>query len=133
MKIAFFPTLLLALAFTGCSKSSDDNATPNNTQLNGTKWVVTYFWDKDKDETSDFAGYSFEFKDNGVLIAYLPDGTTKDGLWSQSSSTLHFVISGTYTLDEMSDDWMVLEQTNTVLKLKDDNPTHLEALHFKRL
>lgn len=97
--------------------------------------MVNYFWDKDKDETNDFSGYTFEFNDNNVLVAYLPDGSTKTGSWTSSSSnnTLHFVISGTYALDEMSDHWVIIEQTNTVIKLKDDNTTHLEELHFVKL
>lgn len=135
MKHFIFPALLAALFWTGCSKSNDDNSSPSNPQLSGTKWIVTYFWDKDKEETSDFNGYSFEFKDNGVLIAYLPDGTTKTGQWTVSSSSnkLIFNISGTYALDEINDEWIILEKTDTVMKLKDDNTTHLEELYFKKI
>ena len=135
MKKLLLPALLLALIFPACKHSGSDDLTPDDLQLSGTKWVVSYFWDKDKDETNDFNGYSFEFKDNDVLIAYLPDGSTKTGRWfvQSSNNTLHFVISGTYALDEMNDYWVVLERTNTVIKLKDDNTTHLEELHFQRL
>ncbi|MBK8965699.1 MAG: hypothetical protein R3D58_22530 [Saprospiraceae bacterium] len=136
MKLLIFPAMLLALTFIGCSKSgSDDDSNPANPQLSGTKWVVTYFWDKDKDETNDFSGYSFEFKDSGALVAYLPDGSTKTGQWSVSSSSnkLILVIGGTYALDEMADDWVIMTKTNTVMQLKDDNTTHLEELHFKKI
>ena len=133
MNKLLFPALLLLLFNFGCSKSNGPSA--DDPQLSGTKWVVSYFWDKDKDETNDFSGYSFEFQDNNVLIAYLPDGSTKTGIWTTNSSnnTLHFVISGTYALDEMNDEWVIITQTNTVIKLKDDNTTHLEELHFTKI
>ncbi|MBL7776132.1 MAG: hypothetical protein JNK89_09030, partial [Saprospiraceae bacterium] len=70
MKNIRFFALLGALAVSACTKSSDDNSNPpNNSALVGSKWVVSYFFDKDKDETSDFAGYSFEFGSNGTLTA----------------------------------------------------------------
>ncbi|MBK8923922.1 MAG: hypothetical protein IPM81_20955 [Saprospirales bacterium] len=135
MKQIFFLALLATFAWTGCSKSSDDNSNPANPQLSGTKWVVTYFWDKDKDETPDFNGYTFEFNDNGVLVVYLPGGATKTGQWTahNSSNKLQLTISGTYPLDEMNDEWIIQEKTDAVMKLKDDNSTHLEELYFKKI
>ncbi|TNE62173.1 MAG: hypothetical protein EP344_05265 [Bacteroidetes bacterium] len=130
-----FMGILAALFWMGCSKSNDDDSNPINVQLGNGTWVVSYFWDKDKEETSDFNGYSFEFQDNGLLLAYLPDGTTKTGQWTvnNSSNKLILTIAGTYALDEMSDDWLIMQKTNTEIKLQDDNTSHLEALHLRRL
>lgn len=126
--------LFTLLALNACSNSNYDNL-PNTDvtgQLtNSGDWKVSYYWDKDKEETNNFSGYSFLFKDNGVLEA-LKNGATTTGTWQLNSSSNKLIIQiGTAKpLDDLSDDWLIIEKSNTVIKLKDDNDTQLEELHF---
>lgn len=133
MKKLIFTALLITALFTACDPGDDSNlVNPGNQQALG-QWVVTYFWDKDKDETSDFNGYVFDFQADGVLIA--TKGTsTFNGTWvkNDSSNKLILNIHGTYPLEEMTDDWLILEMNDTAIKLKDDNTEHLEELHLKK-
>lgn len=137
MKHVLFFALLFVLPMAACHKSSDDNSNPSNPQLSGTKWVVTYFWDKDKEESSNFNGYSFEFNADGTLTAFSPSGATTTGLWNahfdDSADKLLIVLSGVSPLDDLSQDWVILEKTDTVMKLKDDNSSHVEEIHFKKI
>lgn len=130
------------MAFVACH--ADDDAQPsNNGGNNGNgnnsssvigNWKVTYYWDKDKDETNDFSGYTFDFQSDGTLVGKI-GGTTYQGTWSEnnSSNKLILTITGTKALDDMTDDWLIQEKTSSSIKLKDDNTEHLEELYFERL
>ncbi len=126
--------LLTLMALNACTNSNDDNL-PNSNVTNqlttSGDWKVSYYWDKDKDETNDFSGYSFLFKDNGVLEA-LKNGVVSTGTWQVNSSSNKLIIfmGATNPLENLNDDWIIVEKTNSVIKLKDDNTTHLEELHF---
>lgn len=137
MNKLFFSAVLFLLAFSSCKKSSDDNSAGPDPQLGGSKWVVTYFWDKDKEESSNFSGYSFEFKNDGAFVAYAPGGSTVTGTWNthfdDSKDKLLIVLAGTKPLDDLNQDWVILEKTDTVMKLKDDNTSHLEEIHLKKI
>lgn len=131
--------LALSLVFlSACKNADDDNSNPNGGSLNGGLWQVTYFFDKDKVETSNFAGYKFEFQSDGTLVATLPDGSTRQGAWSSFNDDnllrLGLIITGTEALDDFSDDdWVITEQTGNTIKLKDDSDTHLEEIHLERI
>lgn len=130
--ISFF-----VLALGSCKNSSDDNSNGPDPQLGGSKWVVTYFWDKDKEESSNFSGYSFEFKNDGTFIAFTPGGSTVSGSWKthfdDSKDKLLIVLVAGKPLDDLNQDWVILEKTDTVMKLKDDNTSHLEEIHLKKI
>ncbi len=133
-KMIFLGALALILA-SACTNSTDDNLPSNdvtNIVSNG-NWVVSYFWDKTKDETHKFNGYTFVFDDNGVFRA-LRQGATTTGTWSVNSSQTKFILflSNTDPLQEINDDWIIVERTANLIRLKDDNDEHLEELHFRK-
>lgn len=85
-------------------------------------WYVTYFFD-DVDETADFADYVFNFAADNTATATNSSGTT-NGNWSTGSGdetelelNLNFGVLD--PLDELADDWDVLEVTNDIIRLKD--------------
>jgi hypothetical protein len=121
----------LLSSFMACKNSSSNDVNPSNSTILGV-WKVSYFFD-DKDETSDFNGYTFDFKSDGKFVATFSTNTV-NGTWSEdkSSNKLIINISGTKALDELADDWLITEKTNTSIKLKDDNVTKNEQLHFTR-
>jgi len=84
-------------------------------------WHVTYYFDK-QDETSDFSGYNFTFDDNGTAVA-TKNTTTVNGSWStenSSNGTVKLIMDfgATSPLDELNEDWRVLEHTDVRIKLE---------------
>ena len=126
-----FVFLGLTMAFTGCKK--DDNSSQSVTQnlQTGQTWKVSYYYDTDKDETYKFSSYTFEFKDDGTLVATGSSGTT-NGTWNVGSrfNISSFSVS---PLDDLNDDWVIVSQSDNVIKLKDDNSSKVEELHFSLL
>ena len=85
-------------------------------------WYITYFFD-DEDETADFADYVFNYATDGTATATGPGGTT-NGTWSTSSGDeteleLNLNFGTTPPLDELAEDWDVLEVSNEIIRLKD--------------
>lgn len=121
------PLLLFAatlLSCTACMNDSNDNTTTTDETLtNAGIWRVTYFWDKDKDETSDFAGYTFVFESGGVFKA-TKMGVTTNGTWQLSSNGSKLIINTGVTtkpLEELNDDWLLIGKADKRIQLKDDS------------
>ena len=118
-------TLLVMLAMMiGCTNKNDDSVTPDNTSgtINQGSWKVTYFNDSGKDETNKFNGYTFTFADNGTITA-TNGSITEIGTWStgndDSQVKLYITFTGMSPFDEISDDWHVIEQGSSLIKLED--------------
>jgi len=130
--------ILLVMVAGACSNSNDDNSPAGNLPdvlTDGTgQWKVSYYWDKDKDETNDFAGYTFNFRSNGVLEA-VKGGVTTNGTWQHNSSSNKLIINlgAVKPLSNATDDWLLIERTDNLIKLRDDNTEHVEELFFQRL
>jgi hypothetical protein len=119
---------LLLLAATACNQ--DDSTTSNQTKVIDTvssgTWRITYFYDTDKEETANFTGFNFTF---GSSLTATKSSTTYTGTWSVTDSNssddsmddLHFNILFTAPPDfeDLSDDWDILEMTDTKIKLID--------------
>lgn len=142
LKITFCFFLVFSLA--ACHNSSDDDnsITPNGgsnptviTQ-GGDDWKVTYYFDKDKVETSDFAGYTFQFNADGNFQS--SGSSTATGTWkvTDDDGSQRMVISSgsaSKPLTNLSDDWILVNMSSSKIELKDDNSEHLEELHFEKI
>jgi hypothetical protein len=85
-------------------------------------WYVTYFFD-DIDETADFQDFVFNYASDGTATATDTSGTT-NGTWSTSAGDeteleLNLNFGTADPLDELAEDWDVLEVTNDIIRLKD--------------
>lgn len=84
-------------------------------------WYISYYYEDDDDETDDFTGYTFTFNSNGTSTA-LRSGITTSGTWStfvdSGQNKLDLIFNGT-DLDEIEDDWRIIEFSNTQIRLKD--------------
>lgn len=123
----------VCLSLIACSKD-DDNANNNPGAVTTGTWRVTLFTDSGKDETSDFSGYTFTFNSNGGAVA-AKGGTSKNGTWSQNSRfNIDFGAKSDANkpLGELTDDWVIISQSNTEIKLKDDNDDSGELLTFTK-
>lgn len=143
MKAPFFSCLLITALFIGqsCSRGSDDTNAQNSqvqvqTVTSGT-WRVTLFTEHGKDETNNFAGYSFQFMPSGTVSA-TKSGITKNGAWSISANSNKYNIDlGAKTdsnkpIGELTDDWRIISISTTEIKLTDDNSSSAEFLTFKK-
>lgn len=101
------------------SGGSGGTATLTNIITNGT-WYISYYFD-DVDETSNYNGYNFTFNMNGTSIA-IKNATSINGTWSNyidsGQEKLELAFDG-LTLDELEDDWKIIEFSSNIIKLKD--------------
>lgn len=125
--------ILLAVLVISCSKDdsndTNDNSNTNQaTQANqiaqtGT-WRISYFWDTDKDETSNFTGYEFSFNSDGSLVA--TNGTdTVNGTWSVTNSSsdvdfnIMFAVPQSSDFEDLNDDWDIISVNDNMMELTD--------------
>jgi hypothetical protein len=122
----FFLLILVLFACKEDDSSDVNQAKVINAVTSGT-WRITYYYDTDKEETINFTGYNFTFG-SGPLTA--TNGTnTYAGTWSITDSNsnddtlddLNFNISfaSPAAFADLSDDWDILEVTDTKIKLVD--------------
>lgn len=137
-----FITAALSFSIVGCSSADLDSLTVTEAESiigDTDSWKVTYYYDKTKDETSDFNGWSFEFLSDGTLNA-VNSSTAYSGSWSIENTDddpvynkkMVILIAGADPLDNMSDDWLITELTESVMKLQDDSDNGIEELHLER-
>lgn len=84
-------------------------------------WYISYYYEDDDNETADFNGYNFSFNSNGTSTA-LKNGVTTNGTWSTyvDSGYNKFDLSfDGVALDEIEDDWRIIEFSTTQIRLKD--------------
>ena len=85
-------------------------------------WYVNYYFD-DVDETANYQEYVFNYATDFTATATDMGGTT-NGNWFTASGDeteleLNLNFGTTIPLDELAEDWDVLEVTNDIIRLKD--------------
>ena len=119
-------------------KNQDDvqpsqNNNSGNSQITGKVWKVDYFGERGEDETHKFNGYTFRFFPENVVAISSPDGAF-EGAWNISNSTgsnrFYLNATGNYQMTEISDDWLIVENSSTLIWLGDDNPQSAGTLRF---
>jgi len=136
--------LIVSIGLMACSK--DDNNAQNNdngtsadrviTTAQSGSWRITYFFDTDEEETSNFAGYVFNFNTDGTLVA-TKGTTTVSGTWSvmddssNSSSDddgnstddddfiIFFNVPQSSDFEDLNDDWDIISVTANKIELID--------------
>jgi len=124
------------------SKSCDKTETPvedkvTAADINAIKaavmsgdWMITYYFDSEMEETSDYVNYTFSFNADGTLGA--TDGNSSlSGAWSVSSSDnsndddssndvdFNILFSSPDIFVELSDDWDIKKYSNNKIELVD--------------
>ncbi|MBL7751931.1 MAG: hypothetical protein JNN29_11135 [Chitinophagaceae bacterium] len=126
--------LFLSILLVSCTSRLDDSNNTSQVATSGS-WRVTLFTDSGNDETTDFAGYTFTFNDNGTINA-VKNGITQSGTWSVTSAKFNIdlgpKIDANKPLGELTDDWKILSTTNTEIRLGDDNASSNEFLTFTK-
>lgn len=138
MKTLLFYSFLIAIALNtvSCERSGGVDSSTSQVVTSGT-WRVTLFTDSGNDETADFAGYSFTFNSGGTL-SVVKNGVTTNGTWSINTSSNKLIIDlgpkivSNKPLGELTDDWKILSNTTTEIRLADDNATSNEFVTFTK-
>jgi len=117
-----------AIAFSSCSKD-DGSSSPTEDVVNivsdGT-WRITYFFNSDTEETSDFAGYNFTFgtgnsltASNGILMhTGTWSLTTESGDDNPGAPDFNIAFAAPATFTELTEDWDILTQTTDKIALQ---------------
>lgn len=137
-----FLNLLTLMVLVFASKSCDKDDTKTEVQITSAdieaikatamsgEWIITYYFDTDKDETSDYDGYTFKFNTNGTLGA-TNGNSSLSGAWSISSSDnssnddssdevdFNIFFSSPDVFEELSDDWDIKKYSDTKIELID--------------
>jgi hypothetical protein len=130
-----FTALIIVLGIlTACDHSAGTTANSSQVVASG-NWKISQFLDSGNDETGDFNDYVFTFTTGGTVAA-VKNGVTTNGTWSINSSSTKFTINfGPKTdankpLGELTDDWKIITNSNTEIRLTDDNSSSGEFLSF---
>ena len=116
--------IIMMVSISSCKK--DDSTSPNSsssisTTMQSGKWRITFYEDSGNNETNHFTGYSFQFNSNGTIVA-TNSGNSTNGTWSNGNddSQTKLLLNFTSTpFDELSDDWHVIQQNSSIIKLED--------------
>lgn len=138
LKLAMLLLFSVTLLTTGCS-SDDEGPNIDNTAriqeivtiAESGSWTITYYYDTDQEETSNYNGYQFLFNNDGTITATSTIGNVT-GTWSvsddsnssdrsSSDSDIDFNIAFTSPPDfeELSDDWDIVSATANKIELID--------------
>jgi hypothetical protein len=117
-------TLFIFVAFLA-SCQTDNSVSLLQTQVTNTvqsgNWKITLFQDDATVETSNYTGYVFNFATNNVATA-VKNSVTTTGTWQTGTddSKVKLILNfGTSSpLDELAEDWRVLERTDTKIVLE---------------
>jgi uncharacterized cupin superfamily protein len=63
-------------------------------------------------------------------MAHANSGAVVTGTWSETSTKFTINFGSDPVLSDLNSEWLKTERTGTVIKLKDDNPSQDDQLHF---
>jgi hypothetical protein len=91
------------------------------------KWKVNLYRDNGVDETSNYAGYEFQFKPNGTVYA-TKDDNLLSGSWRGAvdgrATKLNMKFTTASLLDELSEDWKIIRKNSNLIELEDITTGH---------
>jgi len=114
--------LLILFSFVAIltSCSSDDVTSSSNTGISGSWKIKSYIDNNNRDRTSNYMAYSFEFKSTGEIVvtnsANKYNGTYATVMDSGKQKFNIVIATSDNTLAEINEDWILSEQTDTTLK-----------------
>jgi hypothetical protein len=129
--------IVFSLAFlsSACTSDSENNNSNNEAAIQAMEnlaeqgsWIITYFFDTDHEETSNYAGFEFTFGADGSLTG--TDGTSiYNGTWSITDSSgsddspseddidFNIFFSSPPDFEELSEDWDIIQINENLIQL----------------
>lgn len=112
------------LLLSSCKKDDSEDLSQVHYNIQNTGWTVSYYYDKDKDETSDYSGYLFHFNDDMSLTVTSGSNVVK-GTYSlyedDHMQKLEILLPETLSLGELNDDWQIISSTSSKTEMKDES------------
>lgn len=130
---------LALLLFASIISCSTDNQTMNTNDIPGL-WTIHFFMDDGQNKTSNYAGYTFNFVNNGSLTATKQSVATP-GTWSKFTDSgrekleLHWMGGGIpVVLLEIEEDWIIKSNSNNLMVLADTSGSSgkVKELHLQK-
>ena len=123
--------VVTVLGMAACNNNNDPN--PSQAKINEAKtvavngqWVITYFWDTDKDETANFADFVFDFKADGSITA-TKGATVVSGQWTVTDEDdddkvdenvdVNLIFSTPADFEQLTEDWHIISISDTKIEL----------------
>jgi hypothetical protein len=132
--LVFLATILFA-CIKRDNNNNNNNGNTNDTTVTTGTWRVSLFSERGQDETGDFTGYTFTFKNDGKLTV-AKNGSSKEGTWSITNNRFNIDLGiksdANKPLGELTDDWIIVLKNDTTISLKDDNAAKNEVLEFSK-
>jgi negative regulator of genetic competence, sporulation and motility len=102
------------------SCSSDDVTSSNSTNVSGSWKIKSFIDNNNRDRTSSYTAYSFEFKATGEIIvtsnATKYNGTYATMMDSGKEKFNIVITTSDNTLAEINEDWILSEKIDTAMK-----------------
>lgn len=128
--------ILLAVMTAGACKKTVEKIQENaalSIMTNG-QWIVNKFIESTDDVTDDFAGYSFQFYENGTVIG-LSGGAEKKGTWEANITgrtiTAHFP-DGELPVEKLNAVWTITDSSVDEVKAKTTSGNIQKTLWLKK-
>jgi len=132
-------SIIVIASLTVSCKKEDNSPSSSNPFLSSTitsgSWRVSYYHESNDDHTTDFSGYTFTFFSNGTMTATHSSGTT-NGTWQiddRNANEFHMSLGNNMPLNKLDHGWLIISQTSSEIRMKDDNTNHSEELHFTKI
>ncbi|MBL7910009.1 MAG: hypothetical protein JNJ41_02995 [Bacteroidia bacterium] len=140
-----FVVALAILSFMACRKDSAASPTvvaASNSSINHNitqgAWKVTEFTEENTNKTDHYFGYEFRFNTNSTVDAFSLTNSIS-GTWSTRTDSgylkMDLKFSNSTFFKELNEDWQVVSQSATKIKLLDvsGNAGKASYLTFERL
>ena len=117
--------IVISFLFLFCSCKKDSTTEESNAF---STWKLDYYFDG-IDQSSDYGNFYFMFNDDGTLMAHEGSKLTV-GRWSDSNSRFNIQFDSNPLLLKLKRDWLIVEKSASVIKLKDDSSSPTASLNF---
>ncbi|WP_341907883.1 hypothetical protein [Fluviicola taffensis] len=136
--------ILLGVLFIGLTACKKRQVKKVEKVITEGTWKITRFIDSGDDETTSYTGAALVFNSDGTLV--LTHGNTYSGSWSvrndsssdddSSDDDLEFVITVPTPHESLSDDWHIVNYSDSKITLEDlddDEPNKSDYLTLEKI
>lgn len=132
MKTKLFLVLIGLVLLASCKRQVIRNIEKD---MSDGYWKINLFFEDGMNITGDYSFYTFTFKDDGTVRA-ANNGFSVFGTWKvkKDDGKVKFYLDLGSPIDELSEDWEVISNTNTKLELQDERSDgKIDLLTFVKL
>jgi hypothetical protein len=155
-KLTFLSFTFIAILAMSCKKDTPSGATQaqiivsQKAIITSGNWKISLFIENGMDMTSQYNALVFHFDSNGSSVSdsagihFQGDWDVKPGSKSltddsgnhsagEDNNKFSLALTGNKLLDEISEDWTIIQITDTEIWLRDDNLISPKEIHFSKI